>query len=316
MSHIDEALRRAIGIAVEQRDRADQFKLDEYPKESPSAPDYVAPVRPPFELRTPEAPARPAEPAFEDEVAKVVARDETPVRRQTRASTPSVVRSLPPTSRVDGESLGDAPPGLMRQYRRIAEALRQANAERHVRTMTITSAAGEEGKAQTAVNLALTVAKTMGTRGLLIDADVTSPLIHELVGTPNGIGLCDLLHTGRSDVPLVEVTSQLRLLTVGMIGTDALGDLTSERMRALLHDAASQYDWLIVNAPAMSAGSAVSSLVRFTQSVLFVVGAGTPFPVVEKAIAEIGRESMLGTVLTGLDSALDLGGIGQERKTS
>jgi hypothetical protein len=43
-------------------------------------------------------------------------------------------------------------------------------------------------------------------------------------------------------------------------------------------------------------------LVRLTRAVLFVIGAGTtPHRVIERAISEIGREFVVGTVLNRID---------------
>jgi hypothetical protein len=41
---------------------------------------------------------------------------------------------------------------------------------------------------------------------------------------------------------------------------------------------------------------------RLVQGVVFVIGANsTPFPLVERAIADLGRECIIGTVLNGVE---------------
>jgi len=62
------------------------------------------------------------------------------------------------------------------------------------------------------------------------------------------------------------------------------------------------FDWVLLDTPPVGLLPDAQLLARLTQAVVFVIGAGsTPFPVVEKAIAELGRECIIGTVLTGLE---------------
>ena len=72
-------------------------------------------------------------------------------------------------------------------------------------------------------------------------------------------------------------------------------------MPALVDDCAAQYDWVLLNAPAMSLLPEDQVLVRLTQGVVFVIGASTSFPMVEGAIAELGRDCIVGTVLVGFE---------------
>jgi len=45
-------------------------------------------------------------------------------------------------------------------------------------------------------------------------------------------------------------------------------------------------------------------LVRLTRAVILVIGAGsTPYTVVEKVVAEVGRENIVGTVLNRTEDA-------------
>ena len=78
-------------------------------------------------------------------------------------------------------------------------------------------------------------------------------------------------------------------------------DLGSERLRALLRQCATHYDWVLVDTPAMSLlVDEADVLGRLTDGVVFVVGATTPFTVAERAMTTIGEAHILGTVLNGL----------------
>jgi hypothetical protein len=65
------------------------------------------------------------------------------------------------------------------QYRILAMKLRQQCESSKAKVITITSAAGGEGKSLTAINLAMAVAAISEGPVLLVDADMRRPRIHE-----------------------------------------------------------------------------------------------------------------------------------------
>src|SRR5688500_11761690 len=85
----------------------------------------------------------------------------------------------------------------LEQYRRLAATLHDAQIERGLKTVMVTSAVPREGKTLTVVNLALTLSESYGRRVLLIDADLRRPSIHEVLGISNGTGLSDMLYSDR-----------------------------------------------------------------------------------------------------------------------
>jgi Mrp family chromosome partitioning ATPase len=77
--------------------------------------------------------------------------------------------------------------------------------------------------------------------------------------------------------------------------------LASERMGALLDDCAARFDWILLDTPPVGLLSETRLLANRAQGVLFVIDAtATPFPVVEKAIAALGRQRIVATVLNRL----------------
>jgi Mrp family chromosome partitioning ATPase len=88
------------------------------------------------------------------------------------------------------------------------------------------------------------------------------------------------------------------VLPAGRVGSNPLGALTSERMRKLVAEAATVFDWVLLDAPPVGLMPDASLLVSLTQGVVFVIAAGsTPHALIERAIAEVGRENIIGTVL-------------------
>ena len=81
-----------------------------------------------------------------------------------------------------------------------------------------------------------------------------------------------------------------------------MAKLTSARMQALLEEAAASFDWVLLDAPPVGLMPDASLLARLTNAVVFVIAAGsTPYALVERAIADLGRECVIGTVLNRVD---------------
>jgi Mrp family chromosome partitioning ATPase len=139
---------------------------------------------------------------------------------------------------------------------------------------------------------------------LLIDADFHRRSVHQLLGVPNERGLGEALRTGRLEPSTTPFSPRLTVLTAGEPKLNPLAGLSSERMGTLLTEATSLYDWVILDTPPLAVLSDAQLLARLTQAVLFVVRAkSTSFAVVNKAIEELGREHIIGTVLNGVDDS-------------
>jgi len=190
----------------------------------------------------------------------------------------------------------------LEQYRRLAATLHEAQVEKGLKTVMVTSATSREGKTLTVVNLALTLSESYGRRVLLIDADLRRPAIHEVLGIPNDRGLSEVLREASLDLPLVHVSPHLAVLTSGRHAQNPQAALSSEMMRTLLQDTAERFDWVLVDTPPVGLLSDAQILGHVAQAVVFVIRAGsTPFQLVEKAVAELGRDRIIGTVLNGLE---------------
>jgi capsular exopolysaccharide synthesis family protein len=191
---------------------------------------------------------------------------------------------------------------LVEQYRRLAAALHDLQVERQLKTVMVTSAVPREGKTLTVVNLAVTLSESYARRVLLIDADLRWPCVHEVLGISNKRGLSEALQTDRSELPLVERSPRLSVLPAGHPGPNPLAGLTSDRMRALLDECESRFDWVLLDTPPVGLLPDAQLLARVTRAVVFVIGAGsTPAPVVERAVAELGTECIIGTVLNQVE---------------
>jgi capsular exopolysaccharide synthesis family protein len=297
MSRIDQALRMREGVTDAPGSETPIVELPSlahYPNESALRPEPEPHVT-----------------TFEPELIKPTLVDPTVV--QQPVVEPTAVAPVPTPKRVS-KSLDNA--GVQarlvtgasssvsaEQYRRLAAVLHEEQAHGKLKTVMVTSALPSEGKTLTVVNLALTLSGSYGRRVLVIDADLRAPSMHRLLGVRNSRGLSDTLRDRPTALPLVEVSPRLSVLTAGRPGPSPLSDLTSERMGEVIRECAASFDWVLVDTPPVGLLSDAQVLARLVNGVIFVIAAGsTPAAAVERAVSELGAESIIGTVLNRVEN--------------
>jgi protein-tyrosine kinase len=192
------------------------------------------------------------------------------------------------------------------QYRRLAARLHVAQSEQRIRVIMVTSALPGEGKTLSAANLALTLSESYRRQVLLVDADLRRPCMHDIFRLPNLGGLNDGVRSEvHRKVPLIRVTEHLTVLTAGRPDPDPMSVLSSSRMRQVLDEAGSTFEWVIVDTPPIGMLSDAHLLTSLVDTVLLVVEAAeTPLGVIKSAVDALGRDRILGVILNRADDAL------------
>jgi capsular exopolysaccharide synthesis family protein len=196
----------------------------------------------------------------------------------------------------------NAAPFAVEQYRRLAGAMHELQVDRGLKTLMVTSALPREGKTLTVTNLALTLSESYRRRVLLIDADLRRPTVHEIFRLPNHRGLSDGLRVSAGPLPVLEVSDRLSVLPAGHPDSNPMAGLTSDRMQAILSEAAASFDWVLLDAPPVGLMPDAHLLARLSGAVLFVIGAGTtPYDLIQRCVSDLGPECIVGTVLNRVD---------------
>lgn len=139
----------------------------------------------------------------------------------------------------------------------------------------------------------------------MIDADLRCPSIHELFGVSKTPGLGDVLGTSGRQLPLLQASAWLHVLTAGHLGSTPLAQLTSERLRDIVNDAAAHFDWVLLDTPPVSLLPDAQHLASVSDGVLLVIAAGrTPYKMIQRAVASIGPERIVGTMLNYADDGI------------
>ena len=196
-----------------------------------------------------------------------------------------------------------AGPLLVEQFRSLAGTLHRAQLEQHLKSVIVTSASPGDGKSYVSINLALTLSDSYRRRVLLIDADMRRPTLHLLFRLRNLKGLGDAL-TAETDEKLstVQISDTLTLLPAGRPDSNPLGGLSSGRMKRIVADAASQFDWVIVDSPPVGVLADAHLVAETVDAAILVVRAGvTRYPDVVAATESMGHDRVLGIVLNGVD---------------
>ena len=185
------------------------------------------------------------------------------------------------------------------QYRRLAAALHQAQAERGLKVVLVTSADPGEGKSLTAANLALTLSESYQRRVLLVDGDLYRPSLHGFFSAPNTDGLSDCLgRTSVSGLKVFQVSPRLFLLPSGNPMADPTTAISSPQMREIVEGARAAYDWTVIDTPPVGLLSYAKLLADMVDGVVLVVEAGsTSYLDAQRAIEAVGRERVVGVVL-------------------
>jgi len=159
-------------------------------------------------------------------------------------------------------------------YRRIRTNLRFARPDDGVQSVAISSADKGAGKTTTCVNLALALASA-GERGVVVDADLRRPWVHELLDVNREPGLSRALYD--DTLALDAFATGIDDLSVVPAGGDVPNPaelLGSGRMAAFLERLESEFDYVLVDTPPALLFSDMLGLAPHCDGALLVARAG------------------------------------------
>ncbi len=177
---------------------------------------------------------------------------------------------------------GALPSSEAEAFHLIRAHMRYFNVDRELRTLMVVSAAPGDGKTTIARHLAAAAAK-MGSRVLLLEADLRRPTLAQQLGIVAGRGLSDVLIGA---VPLLEAIQTLALdsrsgesskahtldvLPAGAALPPNPGELIeSHAMETLLERAKATYDLVVIDTPPLTAVSDAFPLLKKVDGVVIV----------------------------------------------
>jgi succinoglycan biosynthesis transport protein ExoP len=214
-----------------------------------------------------------------------------------------VLAVIPQNIKLLHKELGDSPDA--EAYRILRTNIEFNRKSPDANTISLVSGGPGEGKSTTLANLAFICAQG-GYSTLIVDADLRRPIQHELFDVSNSIGLTNYLTT---QMPLKEVllptgVENLSILPSGVLPSDAVGILNSQRMSDLISELKLRYDIILFDSPPMLGVSDASVIASEVDQTIIVVQ-HRRFPRamltrVKQAIVGVGG-TVLGVVLNNVD---------------
>ena len=211
--------------------------------------------------------------------------------------------SVPKLSSEDPlEELVDRKSALSEAYLSVVTALKFSTAEGLPRTLLVTSTQPGEGKSTSSVAIALTLGR-LGLKTLLIDADMRSPSLHNMLAVENERGLSDVLSGNAPlDGALIETSdARLMLMPAGLAPPNAAELLSGAHLDEMLSDALRRFDAVVIDAPPIM-GLADAPLIasKVAGTVMVVEAHRTRARQASLSLQRLraARANMLGAVLT------------------
>jgi len=309
-----EQLRRA---GVDVSEPAPQLQPSSPPSPQPTQPPSSAPQAPSFVAPEPvQAPRQPDPVSSQGMYTETI---KISVIDGPRAPTPDEPGGSRRSREVDVDLLrmsraGLLTPGNPRSQleeefriikRPLLENVRGQTAVRPHRAnlIMVTSALPGEGKTQTAINLAVSIAMELDHTVLLVEADVLRPSALERMGVHAGQGLLDLLDDGScelADVLLKTNIPKLTVLPAGRARSRSTELLASDAMNELLEELASKYsDRVIVfdTPPLLPTTESRVLASNMGQVVMVVEASTTPISTIRQAFATVEDHPVVLTML-------------------
>ena len=202
------------------------------------------------------------------------------------------------------DALGDPKNPITEAFFSARTALEFTTTSGAPRSLVITSSRPSEGKTSTTISLAMSFARS-GRRVLIIDSDLRKPSF--VANARDSIGLSGLLtsHEPLDQHVIAASTDNLFLLPSGVIPPNPAELLSGPRLPALLEEATSLFDIVIIDSPPLLGFADAPILGSVAEAALIVVESGSiRRPAAQRALERLheSQTNVVGAVLTKFDA--------------
>jgi receptor protein-tyrosine kinase len=192
------------------------------------------------------------------------------------------------------------------QYRTLRTNIQSLNTAKPPKAIAITSAVHGEGKTITAINLAISIARDLNKKSiLLVDSDLRRSRISKYLGIEAGTGLAEVLgdDTNIDDALLSIGVDNLTILPAGKAKNNPAELLNSVKFRNLMALLKNKYDYIILDTPPVIPVTDATLIGALSDGVIMVVQANhTQRGVIKhgESLLKQAQTKLLGYILTNV----------------
>lgn len=211
-----------------------------------------------------------------------------------------------PLTLIDTKKKQVLPPTSFEQYQQLKASLLNRYPDLRHKVIMLVSSTENEGCTTTAVNLARALASDDKIKVLLIDGNLRSSSLHQAFGLDNKNGLSDIIRGDSDTDQAIKETDKdnLFVITSGSISRYPTSTFKCQGLRPIFDQLKDRFDFIILDAPAVTLYSDSITLCSDVDGVVFVVES-------EKTRWEIAQEAKERLTAAG---ARILGGVLNKRK--
>jgi capsular exopolysaccharide synthesis family protein len=176
-------------------------------------------------------------------------------------------------------------------------------------TMCVTSGGAGEGKSLTLFNLAF-ICSQAGKKVIVVDSDMRRPTQHKMFKVSNKSGLADVLldRVGINEAIVVNAVGTVDFMPSGKLPSVSHGILSAQRLRAMIDQLKTRYDYVFFDSPPIMGVSDAAILCSEVDGVLLVIQHRTYPRAVSlraKTMVDNAGGNLLGVVLNNLNVTRD-----------
>lgn len=193
------------------------------------------------------------------------------------------------------------------QYRTLRTNIQSLDSEKPVKMIAITSAIHGEGKSISAINLAISMARDLDNKKiLLVDADMRRSKVSKYLGITPEIGLAEVLSNGTAvNNALININGidNLTVLPAGKQPNNPAELLGSNKLKNLISHLRSKYDYTIFDTPPVIPVTDIGLIGSQVDGVIMVIQASRTQKGIVKHSQELLKQAqakLLGYILTNI----------------
>jgi polysaccharide biosynthesis transport protein len=194
-------------------------------------------------------------------------------------------------------------------YRVLRTNILFTRKDEKLNSICVVSAGAGEGKSTTVFNLA-TIFAQAGQRVVVVDSDLRRPTLHKMLEVTNAIGITNYLLKQNTLAEVIQTTSlpSLDFIPSGKLPSTSMGILNSVKMRELITELKSHYDFVFFDSPpimGVSDASVLASEVDMTLQVIQYRRYPQSMNVRAKQMIEKVGGNLVGIVLNNINVSQD-----------